>query len=207
MTSRKRFLNVCKGGGTDILGPLAVGGKFTAPNYLVNANRGQNCTADPATSFDGIGLVVRGMTDTRDTHVHGDSLNAGGGDLNEIKELNIADGCAVDSDLGTGAFDFDIAENAARRASLILAATQPNMHMAASGKVTDLGSGNSNYKVFTFNTCHGENCNVGGALSDPNAILLGRGNYNGPRGDVPSETDTVVFNVCYVTFLLKLSEA
>ncbi|KAI8146464.1 hypothetical protein BJV82DRAFT_665430 [Fennellomyces sp. T-0311] len=189
------FDDFTTGGGTDILGPLAVGGRFTAPNYIVNANRGQDCSVDPRTGLDGIGLVVQGLTITYDTRVHGYSLHAGGGDLAEIKELNEGDGCRVYNDINTGAFDFGVAENAAIRASLILALTEPNMYMDGDGKITDLGSSNSAYKVFTFNTCNDGNCNVGGVLSNPDAIFLGNGNFNGPTGDVPSNDDTVVFNI------------
>ena len=192
----KRFSNVCKGGGTDISGPLAVGGQFTAPEYTVNTNRGQNCSENPRESFEGIGLVVGGSTNTQNTLVHGDSLNAGGGTLSEIKELNSAEGCAVYDNIGTGVFNFKAAENVALRASYILAMHEPNMYIDDTGNITDLGSGNSSFKVFTFNTCNSGNCNVGGMLSNPEAIFLGFTGYDGPTGDVPSATDTVVFNAC-----------
>ncbi|KAG2216575.1 hypothetical protein INT45_001700 [Circinella minor] len=184
------------GGGTDILGPLAVGGRFTAPNYIVNANRGQDCSLPPTISLDGIGLVVGGVTDTVDTRVHGDSVHAGGGDLSEIRELDYGQGCNIYDDIGTGVMDFDVAENAAIDASIMLASMTPNMYIDSEGRITDLGNGGSSkYKVFTFNTCNDGDCNVGGILSDPSAILFGQGNFNGPTGDVPGFQDTVVFNI------------
>ncbi|KAI9495708.1 hypothetical protein BDB00DRAFT_870250 [Zychaea mexicana] len=179
------FDDFTTGGGTDIL----------APNYIVNANRGQDCSVPPTTGLDGIGLVVGGLTATQDTRVHGDSVHAGGGNLEEIVELNEGEGCAIFDDIGTGAMDFEVAENAAIEASIILAASDPNMYIDANGVITNLGTGDSNYKIFTFNTCNDRDCNVPGVLSDPSAILLGEGNFNGPSGDVPSDDDTVVFNI------------
>ncbi|KAI9495720.1 hypothetical protein BDB00DRAFT_212945 [Zychaea mexicana] len=70
----------------------------------------------------------------------------------------------------------------------------PNLVMREGGEIVSLG-GDSPYKVMTFNTCNDRNCPVDGALSDPTGIFFNDGNFNGPSGDVPSQDDTIVFNI------------
>ncbi|KAI8146472.1 hypothetical protein BJV82DRAFT_598680 [Fennellomyces sp. T-0311] len=180
------------GGGNDILGPLAVGGQFSAPGYIVNANEDPDCSADIATSFASYALVVQGLTNTTDTDVHGSSFHAGGGTIDEIHEEDPP--CEVYSDKGTGRFDFRTAEEGAIDISELLAMSIPNHVLTNSGELTSLG-GDSQIRVFTFNTCNNRNCPVDGALSDPAGIFFNDGNFNGPSGDVPSEDETIVFNI------------
>ncbi|KAI9269069.1 hypothetical protein BDA99DRAFT_503449 [Phascolomyces articulosus] len=186
------FDDFITGGGQDILGPLAVGGTFTAPYYVVNANERPDCSANIHDSFLSYGLVVGGLTDTIDTDVHGSALLGGGGDETQIHEADPP--CEVYTDENTGRFDFEVAREASEDISELLALSTPNYIFRNSGEMVNLG-GDSQVKIMTFNTCNNRNCPVDEALSDPTGIFFDDDNFNGPYGDVPSEDSTLVFNI------------
>lgn len=182
---------------------MAVGGNFHAPGYLVNVNHPVDCSADWQNSFGSTGLVVGGVTDTTDTHVHGDAFLAGGGTVDQITELDPP--CSLHSVAdATGHMDFDATEDTVNTDQEYLASLQPNLVMDADGVITDLGSTSCSYKVMTLNTCNDGNCNVSAQpLSDPTHMFFGVPNWNGPSGDVPGPTDTVVINVSLHTELKR----
>lgn len=59
-----------------ISGPFAAKGNFIAPNYVVNANHGQDCSATG--SVKSYGLVVGGQSFSNNVQVH-DSAFIGSG--------------------------------------------------------------------------------------------------------------------------------
>ncbi|KAI7883292.1 hypothetical protein K492DRAFT_192821 [Lichtheimia hyalospora FSU 10163] len=183
------------GTGQDILGPLAVGGNFHAPNYIVNANHGVDCSADETSSYNSIGLVIGGDSTTFGTHVRGDSLIAGNGDQGQFDQQ--LQGCRVITDEGTGHFDFPRSASDAETLSQRLASLNTNRVLNTNGVVSAVPNVNDdNFKVFHFNTCQAASCGVSASdASTPDEIFFGIGNWNGPNGDVPSNADTVVFNV------------
>lgn len=157
----------------------------------MNANHQVDCNADEKTSFDSIGLVVGGDSTTSGTHVRGDDLIAGDGDESQFDQQ--LPGCRVITDEGTGYFDFPQSIQEANNLSRRLAALSANRVLNEGGVVTTVsGSDDSRYKVFQFNTCDSGSCGT----STPEEIFFGNGNWNGPSGDVPSDSDTVIFNVC-----------
>ncbi|CDH53845.1 predicted protein [Lichtheimia corymbifera JMRC:FSU:9682] len=182
------------GTGQDILGPLAVGGNFHAPNYIVNANHDINCAADETSSFGSVGLVVGGDSTTSNTHLRGDNLIAGNGDAGQYDQ-QLA-GCRVYTDEGTGHFDFPQSIQEANDLSQQLASLPANRVLDPGGVVTALAGGdNGGIHVFQLNTCGTVYC----GSSTPDEIFFGNGNWNGPSGDVPAYTDTVIFNVPVTT--------
>ena len=168
---------------------------YTAPGYVVNANEATDCSADIYGSFDSYGLVVGGVTDTFDTDIHGSAFLAGGGDSLEIHVQNPP--CHVYEDEGTGRYDFDQAQQAAININRRLALATPNLLFQNQGELISLADGGNNdiVRIMTFNTCNNGNCPVADADSDPSGIFFNNGNFNGPYGDVPTDDQTVVFNV------------
>lgn len=169
---------------------MAVGGNFYAPNYVVNANHQIDCSADENTSFDSIGLVVGGDSTTSGTHVRGDDLIAGDGDESQFDQQ--LQGCRVITDEGTGYFDFPQSMQEANDLSGRLASLPANRVLNEGGVVTTVpGTANVPVKVFQFDTCDSGSCGT----STPEEMFFGNGNWNGPSGDVPSDSDIVIFNV------------
>lgn len=189
------FITFIQGGtGQDILGPLAVGGNFHAPNYIVNANHQVNCNADEKTSFDSVGLVIGGDSTTHNTHLRGDDLIAGDGNAEQFDQ-QLA-GCRVITDEGTGHFDFPRSASDALTLSEVLAGLSTNRVLHTNGVVSAVPNSNDDdaFKVFHFDTCRAASCH-GSDASRRDEIFFAMGNWNGPNGDVPSNDDTVVFNV------------
>ncbi|KAI7883291.1 hypothetical protein K492DRAFT_185236 [Lichtheimia hyalospora FSU 10163] len=178
------------GTGQDILGPLAVGGNFHAPNYIVNANHDITCSADETSSYDSIGLVVGGDSTTSGTHVRGDTLISGDGDDGQFDQQ--LEGCRVIVDEDTGHFNFPQSNQDANDLNAALAALAPNSVLNQGGAVTTVpGANDGSVKIFQFDTCDNGPC----GSSFPDEIFYGNGNWNGPSGDVPSDSDTVIFNI------------
>ena len=169
---------------------MAVGGNFRAPNYIVNANHDITCSADETSVFDSVGLVVGGDSTTSGTHVRGDSMIAGNGDESQFDQQ--LEGCRVITDEGTGHFDFPQSIQEANALNELLASFAPNRILNQGGAVTTIpGFNDGSAKIFQFDTCDNGPC----GSSSPEEIFYGNGNWNGPSGDVPSDSDTVIFNV------------
>lgn len=179
---------------------MAVGRKFHAPNYAINANQQVSCNADRKTPFDSIGLVVGGDSTTSGTHVRGDSFIAGNGDSSQFEEQ--LEGCRVRTDEGTGHFDFALSFSNFDALSRSMAAMEPDSVLNAGGAVTRKPTvDNTPFRVFKMNTCDGS-CPTKEALSTPDEMLFGDGNWNGPSGDAPSSDDTVIINVSWLHCLI-----
>ncbi|CEP06988.1 hypothetical protein [Parasitella parasitica] len=181
------------GGGTDILGGLAVQGNFHAPNYVVNANHGADCS-DP-NSLNSYGLVVGGIVETFNTHVHGNAFLNSGGSIEEVIELDI--GCFVTNEAGTGIFDFSLVNQMSIASNQDFANLQPTVILDSDGTLTELRDNQlSNYEIITFHSCEGVLCSSYDNLeSDPSAILLGQGNWNGIQGSEIDPDKTYVLNI------------
>ncbi|KAL9546583.1 hypothetical protein MBANPS3_006590 [Mucor bainieri] len=181
------------GGGTDILGGLAVQGNMHAPNYVVNANHGADCS-DPD-SFNSYGLVVGGIVDTFNTHVHGNAFLNSGGTVEEVLELDV--GCFVTDQLGTGNFDFDIVRQMTIKSNQEFASLQPTVVLETDGSLTELREGQlANYEIITFHSCNDVLCSSYPEIeSDPSAILFGQGNWNGIQGSEIDPDKTYVLNI------------
>ncbi|GAN08449.1 hypothetical protein MAM1_0205d07961 [Mucor ambiguus] len=181
------------GGGTDILGGLAVQGNMHAPNYVVNANHGADCS-DP-NSFNSYGLVVGGIVDTFNTHVHGNAFLNLGGTIEEVLEMD--NGCFVTDQLGTGNFNFDIVRQMSIKSNQDFAALQPTVVLEPDGSLTELREGQlANYEIITFHSCSGAICSSYPEIeSDPSAIFFGQGNWNGIQGSEIDPDKTYVLNI------------
>ncbi|KAL7335318.1 hypothetical protein PS15p_200810 [Mucor circinelloides] len=181
------------GGGTDILGGLAVEGNMHAPNYVVNANHGADCS-DPD-SFNSYGLVVKGIVDTFNTHVHGNAFLNSGGTTEEVIELDV--GCFVTDQAGTGNFDFDLVKKIAINSNQDFASLQPTVVLEPDGSLTELREGQlANYEILTFHSCSGLLCSSYSEIeSDPSAIFFGQGNWNGVQGSEIDPDKTYVLNI------------
>ncbi|KAI8146473.1 hypothetical protein BJV82DRAFT_703854 [Fennellomyces sp. T-0311] len=178
-------------GSQDILGPLAVGGSISAPNYLINANHRLACTSPE--EVPRFGFVVGGDVDTYDTKIRGSAYSLYKN--SELKMLSTDEGCEMYNT--TIPVDFPQVERASISASLNLASTEPNLKLHADGRVEVLEETNSMFKIFTFDSCSG--CEVNGILSDPSAIFFNTGNWNGPQNWTPGPNDVVVFNIPVLT--------
>ncbi|CEP12572.1 hypothetical protein [Parasitella parasitica] len=177
----------------DILGSLAVKGTFSAPNYVVNANHGANCS--DLNSFNSYALVVGGAVSTFNTQIHGSAFINGGGNIDEIKQLEA--GCIVSDSLGTGLFDFNAVEMALIGTSQDFANYPPTAILLNDGTLTELRDNElDHYEVITFHTCTQAICSFHSDLeSQGDAMLLGSGNWNGVTKSTTDSTKTFVFNV------------
>ncbi|KAI8643158.1 hypothetical protein BD408DRAFT_415365 [Parasitella parasitica] len=181
------------GDGTDILGGLAVEGNFHAPDYVVNANHGANCSA--VDSLNSYGLVVGGITTTTNTQVHGSAYLSMGGTVNEVKELE--GGCIVTDELGTGIFDFKQVKEMAIVSNADFAHFTPTAILNPDGTITyTRGDELTLYEIFGFHSCAGQICSQYTSLeSDPSAIFFGEGNWNGVQGSTIDPLKTYVMNI------------
>ncbi|KAI8072241.1 uncharacterized protein B0P05DRAFT_549442 [Gilbertella persicaria] len=176
-------------GGQDILGPLAVKGKFQANNYMVNANGNPDCS-DP-NDVKGYALVVDGKVDASDVRVKGAAQVPSG--TTGLQET--AGSCKINQG-GKGIYDFNEARKNALAASEILAGMKPNMVLNSDGKLSSIGSSTDGFHVLTFSTCNDGKCNpFPGDMSDPSALLQGKGNWNGPQGMSWPKSGTLLLNI------------
>ncbi|KAI9495721.1 hypothetical protein BDB00DRAFT_927324 [Zychaea mexicana] len=184
------FGDFITGGAQDILGPLAVGGAFTAPNYLVNANHALSCSG--SSIVDRFGLVIGGEVDTYDTRIRGSVFYQSVSVSADLRLLSEGEGCSLFTD--SSPVDFDVVESVSIVASLLLSSLTPNVQLNADGTVNVLDSSSTRYSIFTFNTC--SSCDLQGTLSDPSAIFFNQGNWNGPQGGwSQGDDELVVFNI------------
>lgn len=145
--------------------------------------------------MDGYGLVVGTTFSGVNTHVFGAAYLPTGTDTKQLEEQT--SGCPIYTDRGTGLFDFDIVEQNFLYASKQFSTEPPSLQLDSNGKLTRIGQADSRgYDTVTFNTCSttSQTCTIfSGQLSDPNAMLFGAGNWNGPQGMTwPQKT---IFNV------------
>jgi choice-of-anchor A domain-containing protein len=171
-----------------------VKGAFHAPDYVVNANRGQDCSDKD--SLNSYGLVVGGPLDTKNTQVHGAVYVAGSGDLTQIKGLE--NDCEVTNKKRTGLVDFIDLEKKATDYNIRLAAQPPTLQLNADNQVVRLGPTRGGMEFITFNSCNPSSLceNIWpNAMSNPNSVLFGQGNWNGVQGPQPDPGITYVFNV------------
>lgn len=180
-------------GGQDILGPLAVEGKFKGSGYYVDANGDPDCS-DP-TDVSGYGLVVGGSVDADQIRVKGNvDVPEGTTGLQETENS-----CSIYNN--NGIYDFDQAKSNAIAASKIFASLTPTLVLDSNGKLTSTGASNDDFQVVTFNSCNDGDCSpFPGKMSDPSAMLEGVGNWNGPQGMSWPKDSTLVFNVRRYSF-------
>ncbi|CAO0796738.1 unnamed protein product [Mucor circinelloides] len=176
-----------------IIGPLAIKGKFTGGSFTINQGHTSGCQDE--TNLDGYGLVVGTTFAGVNTHVFGAAYLPTGTDTKQLEEQT--SGCPIYTDRGTGLFDFDIVEQNFLYASKQFSTEPPSLQLDSNGKLTRIGQADSRgYDTVTFNTCSttSQTCTVfSGQLSDPNAMLFGVGNWNGPQGMTwPEKT---IFNI------------
>ncbi|KAL9551544.1 hypothetical protein MBANPS3_004213 [Mucor bainieri] len=176
----------------DILGALAVQGTFSAPNYVVNANNGANCT--DLSSLNAYGLVVGGTVNTYNTQVHGSAFINGGGNIDQIKQLNA--GCVVTDKRGTGLFDFTVVEQLLVETSEDFATYPPTLVLSNDGTVKELRQNVLDYyEIITFHSCEQAICSLYTDLeSQIDSIFLGSGNWNGIKSAVNPDK-AYVFNI------------
>ncbi|KAI8146462.1 hypothetical protein BJV82DRAFT_598635 [Fennellomyces sp. T-0311] len=171
-------------------GPVTVRGDYENLELSINADRYINCGAGRVdfVTFNKDKVAISGVDGNKDVHAVGNQLVSVDG------RVDLSNGCqSLYQDNPTGIYN-DFITDSVVVGSIRLANLTPNMLMDETGKIIDKGSTNSNYKVFTFNTCGGGHCPVAGDLSDP-SIFEDNGKYVGPSGDVPSPEETVVFNI------------
>jgi hypothetical protein len=174
---------------------LAVGGKFTASSYTVNANHGSNDCSDIGTDFDSYGLVVGEEYDGTDVHVHGGAFLPDDSDTSEIDVQT--SGCGVYA--GDGLFNFGIAYDNAVYMQELFASYAPTYQLNSDDTITQLGSDVIGFAIMTMDTCNDYDCPLHpGTLSYPNHMILGDGNWNGIQGG-GSFPDTLVINVGFCT--------
>ncbi|KAI9473826.1 MAG: hypothetical protein EXX96DRAFT_541490 [Benjaminiella poitrasii] len=175
-------------GGQDILGSLAVEGKFKASSYIVHANGDVDCSSDRG--VDSYSLIVGGEVDASGVRVRGNAeVPAGSSGLQET-----VSSCSINS--GTGIYDFNQAERNAKGASEILAGLKPTLYLDSNGKLSSISDASDDINVITMNTCNNGNCNLyPSEMSDASAFLEGIGNWNGPSGMSWPKTGTLVINV------------
>ncbi|KAI8354150.1 hypothetical protein BD560DRAFT_449621 [Blakeslea trispora] len=176
-------------GGQDILGPLAVGGKFAANHYMVNANSEPKCSnADDIKDY---ALVVGGKVDANEVRLKGNAQVPSGssGLVETINTCKVYEG-------GKSVYDFNLAHQNAVSASETLAKMRPNMVLRSDGTLSSLREATNGFHVLTFSTCNNGNCNlVPGEMSSPSALLQGQGNWNGPQGMNWPKSGTLLLNI------------
>lgn len=181
------------GGSQDILGPLAVEGDFHAPDYNVNANGGSDC--DDEDSLDCYGLIVGGITNTRNTQVRGSAYLGGAGTVDNVATLN--DGCVVTEEQKECLFDFDAAKNSLVQASIDFASLDATLFLGSDNTLTSLCEcGEGSYEVITFNSCGGAICSTSSdSESYPSNIFFGVDNWSGTQGSKIDHSKTYILNV------------
>lgn len=187
------FGDFTTGGGKNSLGSLAVKGNFHAPNYVVNSKHGAIC--EQTNSFNSYGLVVGGVVDTFNTHVHGGAYLANGGTIEEVLQLDA--GCIVTKDFGTGVFDFGEVEDLLLSTSQLLAKQSPTIILESDDTLTMLRNTHPEYEILTFHSCAQSACS--GDVDTESSVdhLIGmKGYWNGVKGsNQPDMEKTYVFNV------------
>ncbi|OBZ81653.1 hypothetical protein A0J61_10297, partial [Choanephora cucurbitarum] len=177
-------------GGQDILGPLAVGGKFTANHYTVNANQSPKCS-DGANNIKDYALVVDGKVDADEVRLKGNAQVPEG----STGLVETIDTCKVYKG-GKSIYDFNLARQNALSASETFARMRPNMILRSDGTLSSLRESVDGFHVLTFSTCNEGSCDlIPGQMSDPSALLQGKGNWNGPKGMSWPKTGTLVLNI------------
>ncbi|KAL0143548.1 hypothetical protein V8B55DRAFT_1572281 [Mucor lusitanicus] len=175
-----------------VIGPLAIKGKFTGGSFTINQGHTSGCQNE--TNLDGYGLVVGTTFAGTNTHVFGAAYLPAGTDTKQLEEQT--SGCPIYTDRGTGLFDFNVVEQNFLYASKQFSTEPPSLQLDANGKLTRIGQADSRgFDTVTFNTCStAQTCTIfSGQLSDPNAMLYGVGNWNGPQGMTwPHKT---IFNI------------
>lgn len=157
-----------------------MGGTFTANSYTINSNHGTGSCSDPTEDLSTYGLVVGGEFIGSDVHVHGSAFLPGDTDTDALEMLDTD--CEAYTDKGTGLFDFDQAYKNAVNLQKVYAGLSPTMQLNSDATLTKLSDPVLDFNVFTFDTCL-NGCTVNAdSLSDPEAFLLGKGNWNGASG-------------------------
>lgn len=165
---------------------------FWLGNSPFISHQGSDCS-DPD-SFNSYGLVVGGIIDTFNTHVHGNAFLNSGGTIEEVIELDA--GCFVTDQLGTGNFDFDLVKEMTIKSNQEFANLNPTLILETDGSLTELRDEIANYEIITFHSCNGVLCSSYPTVeSDPSAILFGEGNWNGIQGSEIDPDKTYVLNV------------
>lgn len=170
-------------------------GTFNAPNYVVNANPGFDCSA--INSVDSYGLVVGGAVNTKNTQVHGAILVAGGGDLSQLKQLG--SNCKVSGTENTGLVDFVALQSEAVHLSEINRDHEPTLQLRSDGSLYRLRAAVNGVEYLTFNSCNDRpSCQniYKDEMSVFDNIFGGTGTWKGIQGNIlPDPQMTYVFNV------------
>ncbi|KAG2183184.1 hypothetical protein INT43_006179 [Umbelopsis isabellina] len=180
-------------GSQDILGRLAVGGNLNTPNYLVNANSGQQCYGTNTVPWDELALAVGGRILTPDVKVHGHWWTAGSG---SAVELNAE--CNSPATLDTP-FPFADVQQNLNLYSQKYAAVQPNLMINDDNSVTPLNTQSSACEnAITLWPCYSHDlttCIRNEDWSGPGRILYGQPNWNGPTNGYPNLDRLLIVNV------------
>ncbi|KAJ2964838.1 hypothetical protein NQZ79_g249 [Umbelopsis isabellina] len=180
-------------GSQDILGRLAVGGNLNTPNYLINANSGQQCYGTSTVPWDELALAVGGSILSSDVKVHGHWWTAGSG---SAVELNAE--CDSPATLDT-AFPFSDVQKNLIDYSREYAAVQPNLVINADDSVTLLNIQSSDCEhAITLWPCYSHDlttCIRKENWSVPGRILYGEPNWNGPTNGYPNLDKLLIMNV------------
>ncbi|KAL9538625.1 hypothetical protein MBANPS3_010788 [Mucor bainieri] len=174
------------------LGPLAVEGDFSAPNYVVNANHGAICSR--TRSFPSYALVVGGNVDTQNTMAYGSAYINGTGTLDQI--VIEEKGCSVFDNKKTGVFSFPSVKEDLLLANQLLAEHEPTAFLLRTGTLTPFRDRQmDNYEILTFHTCGQTTCSIFPKLeSQPDGMFLGQGDWKGPNSPT-NRAKTYVYNI------------
>lgn len=159
-------------------------GTFTANDFTVNSNHGTGTCSHLDTSFNTYGLVVGTLYNATDIHVHGAAYLPPGTDTSQSSIEILDTGCSAYTNLSTGLLDFQQAYTNAEYSQIYYSELKPTMVLDSNGVLTTIANKTTSFDVITFNTCNDNDCPLyPGNLSDPTAMLYGRGNWNGPQGE------------------------
>lgn len=178
-----------------ISGPLAVEGDFHAPGYTINTNGGSD--PDDEDSLDYYGLIVGGVTKTKNTRVHGSAYLAEGGTVKNVRALD--GGCVQTDEEAECLFDFETTKHALVQASIDFASLEPTLYLGTNHTLTSLREcGDDFYEVITFNSC-GEDLCSGSKESEscPSHMLFGEDIWDGVKGLTIDSSKTYILNVSW----------
>ncbi|CEP11621.1 hypothetical protein [Parasitella parasitica] len=160
------FGDFTTGGGTDILGGLAVQGNLQAPDYVVNANHVHG------SAYLNLGGTVDQVKEQEPGCHVTDQAGTGLFDFNTVRELAIASSMDFASLAPTALLHPDGTITYTRNNNLFL------------------------YEALSFHSCAGQVCSHHPLLeSDPDEILFGKGNWNGVQGSDIDPLKTYVMNI------------
>lgn len=176
---------------------MAVGGKFTASSYTVNANHGSSNCSDLSINLNSYGLIVGGEYKGTDIHVNGAAFLPDNADKSTIQVQTA--GCEAFTQQGTGIFNFHDTYSTVSYIQKTYASYLPSHRLNPDDTITQLGPLAAGFAVMTMDTCNEYDCPLyPNQLSYPFRMFLGKDNWNGVSGgEFP---DTLIINVGFFLY-------